>query len=337
MSIVSDPPSPNSGVLPDRLDHPAAEPANVSAAMRWWGLLRAARPHQWTKNLVCLAGLIFSGRLFLVEPLRAALIAFACFCLASSGCYLINDLCDLRADRQHPKKRLRPLAAGVVPPSWAAIAAGILIVAALGLSSLALPLLCTIVLVIYLVQTAVYSVWLKHTVLLDVLVIALGFVLRVLFGVFAVGVRPTAWIVLCMFFLALFLGFAKRRSELNQVSAEGPGGAVTPRRPVLAKYRIDLLDLMLGMTATMAICFYALYTVIGRPDHDSLVLTVPLVFYGIARFMVVVMRFNVGDAPERQLFSDRVSLLIAVAWALLCVIILYTDVQIFARVEMLPK
>jgi 4-hydroxybenzoate polyprenyltransferase len=281
------------------------------------GLIATARPRQWVKNLACFAGLIFSGHLFDAESIGAAFWAFLGFCLASSSVYLVNDVCDRRSDAANPKKRSRPIASGLVPVSWAIAAAVVLALAAVG-SSLALSVGCRVVLAAYLAMSYAYSVRLKHTVLVDVLIIALGFVLRIIYGVFAVGVAPTPWILLCMFFLALFLGFAKRRSELNQFDDNG-----STRRPVLKKYRTVLLDLLMAMTATMAILSYALYTLLGRPGNETLVVTVPLVVYGICRYLLLVVVFDVGDAPDESLLSDRMLILSVALWVVLCVAILY--------------
>ena len=165
-----------------------------------------------------------------------------------------------------------------------------------------------------------YSVRLKHAVLLDVVVIAFGFVLRVLYGVYAVGVKPTSWIVLCMFFLALFLGFAKRRGEMHRM-----GDDEEPfRRPVLAKYRTSFLDMQLAMTATMAILCYALYTVTGHPGNASLVVTVPLVVYGDLPLPAAGPDLRRRRCPRPDLFADlplivgRFSL-----WIALCIVIIY--------------
>jgi hypothetical protein len=156
------------------------------------------------------------------------------------------------------------------------------------------------------------------------MIIAVGFVLRVLYGVYAIEVKPSSWIVLCMFFLALFLGFAKRRGELHIMGEDEPH-----RRPVLGKYRVNYLDILLAMTATMAILCYALYTVTGRHGNATLVVTVPLVTYGITRYMLLVMVHGAGDAPERILLSDRVLIGIVAVWVLACVVILYNDFSIF--------
>jgi 4-hydroxybenzoate polyprenyltransferase len=308
---------------------PEAEPLDAEAvrAGRIGGLVASMRPRQWIKNLACFAGLIFSGHLFDAGAIRAAAWAFAGFCLASSSVYLVNDVCDRRSDAANPKKRSRPIASGRVPIAWALAASAALAAAALG-SSLFLTTGCLAVLATYLVMGLAYSVRLKHTVLLDVMVIAVGFVLRILYGAFAVSVPPTPWIVLCMFFLALFLGFAKRRSELVRSEGGDPG-----HRPVLVKYRTGLLDLLLAMTATMSITCYALYTVIGRPDHGTLVVTVPLVVYGVYRYLLIVLVFDVGDTPEKDLIDDLPLIAAVIAWVVLCVLILYLDINFIHPVD----
>ncbi len=218
------------------------------------------------------------------------------------------------------------MASGIVPVSWAlAASAGLTIVALI--SGWLLSPLCAALMAAYLLTNLAYSIRLKHAVLLDVGVIAFGFVLRVLYGVYAVEVKPTSWIVLCMFFLALFLGFAKRRGEMERMEIDEEPF----RRPVLAKYRTPFLDMQLGMTATMAILCYALYTVNRHPDNSSLVVTVPLVTYGVLRYMLLVMVRGAGDAPEKLLVSDRPLMGTAVLWLLLCVAILYSKVNLFAN------
>jgi 4-hydroxybenzoate polyprenyltransferase len=302
---------------------PEDEPLDEEAARRGrlGGLVASMRPRQWIKNLACFAGLIFSGHLFDAAPARAAAWAFAGFCLASSSVYLVNDVFDRRADAANPKKRSRPIASGRVPVGLALAASAALAAAAVA-SSLLLTPGCLAVLATYLLMSLAYSARLKHSVLLDVMIIAIGFVLRILYGAFAVAVPPTPWIVLCMFFLALFLGFAKRRSELVR-SEDGDVG----HRPVLVKYRTDLLNLLLAMTATMAITCYALYTVIGRPGHGTLVVTVPLVVYGVYRYLLIVLVFDVGDAPEKDLLGDLPLMAAAIAWIVLCVVIIYFDIN----------
>jgi 4-hydroxybenzoate polyprenyltransferase len=300
-------------------------PGAAIVASRLLGLARAARPRQWIKNLACFAGLVFSGRLFEHQAIVHALLSFAGFCLAASAVYLLNDVVDRQLDRLNPSKRDRPIAAGLVPVPWALAATIVLAAGALGVTMPLAPV-CLLILALYLLTNLAYSLRLKHAVLLDVLMIAFGFVLRVLHGVYAIEVRPTAWIVLCMFFLALFLGFAKRRGEMHLM------GELEPfRRPVLSKYRIDFLDLLLGMTATLAILCYALYTVTGHHGDASLVVTVPLVTYGVARYLLLVTVEGEGEAPEKLLVTDRILLGTGALWVLSCVLVLYSKVQLFTE------
>jgi 4-hydroxybenzoate polyprenyltransferase len=297
---------------------------SLPASRRLRGLIHATRPSQWIKNFTCFAGVIFSGRLLDQSAVLGSLMAFAGFCLAASAVYLFNDVVDRQLDRANPLKRHRPIASGAVPVAWALAAAAALVFLAVS-SSLALPSTCLAVLAVYLATNVAYSLRLKHAVLLDVVVIAFGFVLRVLYGVYAVGVKPTAWIVLCMFFLALFLGFAKRRGEMRLMGEEEPS-----RRPVLAKYRIGFLDMLLVMTAAVAILCYALYTVTGHKDNATLVVTVPLVTYGITRYMLLVVVEGRGEAPEKLLITDRWIMATAGLWVVLCIAIIYTNVNIFS-------
>lgn len=314
-----------------RLDTIAAEvrepieTGSASLSKRLRGLARTARPAQWVKNFTCFAGLIFSGRLFDPRAIGQAVLAFVGFSLAASAVYMLNDVIDRPLDRLNPSKRKRPIASGLVPSSWALVASAALVLASFG-TSLALPALCPALLAVYLATNVAYSIRLKHAVLLDVTVIAFGFVLRVLYGVYAVEVKPTSWIVLCMFFLALFLGFAKRRGEMHVMGGDEPY-----RRPVLAKYRVDYLDLLLAMTATMAILCYSLYTVTGHQGNATLVVTVPLVTYGVTRYMLLVMVHGEGEAPEKLLVQDRMLVATALLWVALCVLIIYTKVHLFSE------
>ena len=232
---------------------------------------------------------------------------------------------DRRLDRLNPSKRDRPIASGLVPVSWALAASALLAFGAFGLTLWLVPI-CSALVGVYLTTNVAYSLRLKNTVLLDVLLIAFGFVLRVLHGVYAIEVKPTSWIVLCMFFLALFLGFAKRRGEMHLIGAAEPF-----RRPVLSKYRIGYLDLLLAMTAALAILCYALYTVTGHRGNASLVVTVPLVTYGVARYMLLVTVDGEGEAPEKLLVTDRFLLGTAALWVACCALIIYTKIQLFTE------
>ena len=300
-----------------------ANPAEPGVVERFTGLVRAGRPSQWVKNFACLAGVIFSGKLFDRHALFQAFLAFTGYCLAASAVYLLNDVIDRPLDRNNPQKRKRPIASGLVSVSWALVSALVLSLLALA-TGVALNPICVAILLVYLAMNVAYTFKLKHAVLLDVGVIAFGFVLRVLYGVYAVEVKPTSWIVLCMFFLALFLGFSKRRGEMHEM-----GDDEANRRPVLAKYNKSFLDMILVMTATMSILCYALYTVTGYQGNATLVITVPLVTYGIIRYMLLVMVHGAGVAPDRLLVTDPVLLGTAGLWVALCVVIIYTKIQIF--------
>ena len=329
--------------MSNRIDHDvlttAGRPARASddstvlratPASRAAGLVRAARPHQWVKNLACFAGVMFSGRLTQWDAVTQAALAFVSFCLASSAVYLLNDVLDRNADARSPAKRMRPIASGLVPVSLA-IGCGVVLLAGAVLAVAPLARICHYLLGLYLLANVLYSGWLKHAVLIDVLIIAIGFVLRVLHGVYAVEVLPTPWIVLCMFFLALFLGFGKRRGELGQYDeSEGAhDGLAHPQRPVLRRYRTEILDLLLAMTATMAIICYALYTVTGQREDASLVISVPLVVYGVFRYLLLVVLRDAGSTPEKDLLGDRPLLLTVALWVATCVAVIYGKPHFF--------
>lgn len=302
-------------------DAPAA--ARRSALL---ALLVELRPQQWIKNLVCLAGLVFSGRLFLPEYIGRAAVAIVSFCLASACMYILNDYVDLERDRRSPRTAARPLAAGELP-LWVAAAAFVILAALATAGSVYLGAACLTTFAAYCVINVAYSVRLKHTVIADVMCIALGFVLRLVYGIYAVEVKPTAWIVLCMFFLALFLGFAKRKAESVRCNGNGNGGAA---RPVLDKYTVQYLDVMLSMSATMTIACYALFTVASGKNAGLAITVVPVV-YCVTRYMLQVMIHGRGESPEKVLMSDEMMWLGILTWLGLCVIILYSDLQIFSE------
>lgn len=296
--------------------------STATIGKRLLALIPAVRPRQWIKNLACFAGLIFSGQLLNPTVFKWAVISVATFCLSSSAVYLLNDVIDLRSDACNPAKRTRPIAAGIVPVWLALLSAIVLTGIALGWAFMALPRICAYIIAAYVGMNLLYSLRLKQSVITDVIIIALGFVLRVLHGVFAVRVLPSAWIVLCMFFLALFMGFGKRRAELAYVATS------TKQRPVLRKYSVGLLDLLLGTTATMTIMSYALYTVHGQRTA-SLVITVPVVVYGIYRYLLMVVLLEAGEAPEKDVIGDRLIMLAVVIWIVLCIAMLYINPRWF--------
>lgn len=310
-----------------RLSAVPALPA-ASLAQVLYALVRQLRPRQWTKNLVCLAGLIFSGLLFHPSAIARALLAVLVFCCVASAIYILNDALDLKRDRTNPRTARRPLASGVLPLWIAALAGYVFLVAGI-LTAFSLGHACGVVVVLYLLINLLYCFGLKHQVVADVMCIALGFVLRVLLGVYAVGVLPTVWIVTCMFFLALFLGFAKRRAERASLEADSPHA-----RPVLQKYQIGYLDILLAMSATITILCYALFTVTSQ-KNPTLIITVLPVVYCITHYLMHVMSGGRAQSPEELLLSDRALWLGVLAWVGLCVLILYLDVHLF--VEAFPR
>jgi len=284
-------------------------------------LLRAMRPHQWVKNLTCFAGLMFSGRLFQPEMVIDAASAFLAFCLIASAIYLLNDYIDRHRDRLNPRTADRPLASGALPVSVAAVAFVGLVVAA-GLIAAALGRACLVVMTAYATMNVGYSLRLKRTVIADVMCIALGFVLRVLFGVYAVQVLPSPWIILCMFSLALFLGFGKRKGELNDL---GDGAAAA--RGVLTKYTSAYTDMVLGITATITILTYMLFTVSSYHDPTLVVTVVPVV-YCVLRYAHQVMVERAGQSPEALFLRDKMMWIGVGTWLVMCGLILYGDLRL---------
>jgi 4-hydroxybenzoate polyprenyltransferase len=284
-------------------------------------LVRTMRPHQWVKNLTCLAGLLFSGRLGQPEMLINAGMAFAAFCLIASAIYLFNDYVDRDRDQLNPKKAGRPLASGALPV-WVALVALIGLVAGATAMAVQLGWTCVGVMAAYAALNIGYALRLKHTVIADVMCIALGFVLRVLFGVYAVQVTPSPWIILCMFFLALFLGFGKRKAELND-SGETLSGA----RPVLHKYPKSYIDLVFGVTATITILTYMQFAVGGHHDPTMVVTVIPVV-YCVLRYAHQVAFEGSGESPEALFLKDKMMWIGVGSWLVLCILILYADLRL---------
>jgi 4-hydroxybenzoate polyprenyltransferase len=284
-------------------------------------LVLSLRPHQWIKNLVVLAALAFSKHLFEPDAFARAFLAFAIFCALASCVYLVNDLVDLQRDRLHPLKRSRPLASGALSPHAAQTAASILLPAAL-VASLALGTAFAACATAYIALGLAYSLLLKHSVILDVLAVALGFVLRAVAGAFAIGVHFSPWLVVCTLLLALFLALAKRRHELVTLDD------AAAHRLSLADYSAPLLDQMIAIVTASCLTAYAFYTLapetVEKYRTERLALTIPFVIYGIFRYLYLVHRRELGGSPTEALLTDR-PLLVAVAlWALAMVLIVYT-------------
>ena len=308
----------SAGVI-DRVGGGAVVHGPVSTAKRVAAVVRCLRPKQWTKNLLVFAGLVFTYNLLNPGMLGRVVLAFVAFCMLSSAGYIWNDLRDAPADRLHPIKRRRPIAAGLVPPWLAATTA--LALGAVGLA-LAFSLGTSFMLVasLYVLLTASYSIWLKHLVLIDVFGISAGFVLRAVGGAVVIGVPVSPWLYVCTVLVSLFLGLGKRRNELEVLEAGAAG-----HRKNLEQYSLELVDQLILIVASVTIMAYSLYTFSAEnlPGDHSMMLTIPLVVYGLFRYLYLVRVKRQGGAPEDLLLTDPGMLGAAVAWVVLSVIVLY--------------
>lgn len=281
--------------------------------------LKALRPKQWTKNAALLVPLLFAKSIFAQGLAVRALLGVGIFSLLASGVYVVNDWFDREKDRLHPEKRKRPIAAGHLPGP-AAIGLVALCWGVAGFGAWRLSASFAAVLLGYLVLQALYTSVLKQMVLLDIMAIALGFILRVVAGAEAIDVVVSNWLFLCTLLGALFLGFAKRRAELSSLED------ATAHRASLADYTVPLLDQMMSICAACIILAYGLYTVsketVEHVGSDHLKFTVPFVVYGVFRYLFLVHKRGAGGAPEEVLLSDApllvdIALILAVAgWAL---------------------
>ena len=295
-------------------------------------VLIATRPWQWIKNSFVLAPLLFSGQFSqLPQCLRTAL-AFASFCAVSSAVYVINDLCDRREDRQHPLKRLRPIASGAISTTSGVTLALALTIIGLAVS-ITLGRLFLPFVVVYFGITVAYSVGLKHVAILDVMIIAAGFVLRILGGSAAINVSPSHWLVLCTIMISLFLGFAKRRAELVTVADSGESTGTS--RIVLKDYSIAFLDQVIPIVTAATIVCYALYTVDQRTleafGTRAMVITVPCVMYGLFRYVYIVYHLKKGEDPTQTLLRDVPTIANIIVWIVLslCVVIYGAKLTLF--------
>lgn len=290
-----------------------------------FALIEGLRPKQWTKNLLVFAGVLFSLRMNQPDLLLRAAAGFFAFSLLSGSVYLLNDLLDVEADRQHPKKRKRPIASGRLPVAlaWAAIP---FVIAGSAAIAWWLGQGFSLVLVVYLVNNMLYSFKLKHQVILDVMMIAFGFVLRAIAGVeLLLPVAPdtvmSPWLLVCTFFGALFLGVSKRRRELANA-----GTSATEQRAVLRAYTPQLLDVMLTVSAATTLMAYALYTIwpttVAKFHTEAMLYTVPFVAYGVFRYLYLVSVSETSEDPSTVLLTDRpiqvsvVLFLVTAVWVL---------------------
>lgn len=273
--------------------------------------IKLLRPYQWIKNLFCFAGVAF-GFHFTDGYLPKAIMGFIVFCAAASSVYVLNDILDVDADRSHPRKKNRPLASGAISIAVARkLYLGLAIftlLASLGISKVA-----PIIVAGYLLINIYYSKIGKHVVILDVFIISFGFLLRVFMGTVGIGIPLSEWLILCVIMLTLFLGFAKRRSELLQCEMDEV--SLNLRRSVLEHYEPQMLDIFLAVTATASVISYALFVVIGKGQH-YLIYTILFVIYGIFRYIYLLYSHDKGQDTANDLLDDRHLIITVILWVI---------------------
>jgi 4-hydroxybenzoate polyprenyltransferase len=275
--------------------------------------VRLIRIKHWIKDVFIFAPLIFSFNFYKPSYIGRTLIMCAAFCLAASAVYVFNDVADRRRDRLHPKKKDRPVASGAVPVRSALILAALLLVAAVAVSAvLGLPSVLTVL--AYIGLNAAYSLLLKNQTFIDVMVIATGFLIRVVAGAVAIGVELSSWMLLTTFFLSLFLGFGKRRKEVTEAS--------TGHRAVFQDYSVELLNSLIIISAALTIITYSLYVVTSKAmialGRDKFIATIPFVVFGVFRYMYLIYRQNNGGDPADVLLRDKAMLIDIALWV--CVV-----------------
>jgi 4-hydroxybenzoate polyprenyltransferase len=278
------------------------------------------RPRQWAKNVFVFAALVFAGRLSDPASLWRVAAAFGVFCVLSSAVYLINDIRDRDADRLHPIKRLRPIAAGELSVGTASAISVVLAVSALMAAVAVAPRFGALA-AFYLVLNLAYSFGLKRVVILDVMMVATGFLLRALAGAIVIDVAISRWLVMCTGLLALFLGFVKRRQEIASME----GGTAT--RPILREYSLPFLDQMIAIVTGATVVAYSLYAfspeVAQKLGTEHLGLTIPFVLFGIFRYLYLVHQKGAGESPTAVVLTDVPLIVDVFLWAVVVTIVLY--------------
>ena len=283
-------------------------------------LIKAMRPRQWSKNGFIFFGLIFDKQLFILEPFLRTLAGFFLFCLMSSAVYLFNDIADVEADRAHPEKKSRPIASGALPVNVAITVAIVLTVITLSLGYLLSPMFA-LILTVYLVTNLLYSRWLKHVSILDVLIVSSGFVLRVAAGVALITVeRFSPWLYMITVLFSLYIGLGKRRAEMNLLADEA-----TAHRKVFDGYTIPLLDQYITIVSGMTIVAYSLYTFSAPnlPENHAMMLTIPFVVYGIFRYLQLIQVGHAAGSPDEVALKDRSLQVTVLFWMLTVIAIFY--------------
>jgi 4-hydroxybenzoate polyprenyltransferase len=283
-------------------------------------LIKTMRIRQWTKNGFIFFGLIFDKQLFMVGPFLRTVAGFFLFCLISSAVYLFNDIADVEADRNHPEKKYRPIASGKLPVRVALAMGLVLAGISLSLGYLLSPVFA-LIMTLYLFINVLYSRWLKHVSILDVLIISSGFVLRVAAGVALITVeRFSPWLYMITILFSLYIGLGKRRAEMNLL-AHG----ASAHRKVFEGYTIPLLDQYITIVSGMTIVAYSLYTFSAPnlPENHAMMLTIPFVVYGIFRYLQLIQIGDAAGSPDEVALKDRPLQLTVLLWGLAVIAIFY--------------
>jgi 4-hydroxybenzoate polyprenyltransferase len=285
-----------------------------------YAIIKSMRIKQWTKNVFVLAALVFDRQLMNPVSLGRSLAGFFLFCLLSSSVYLINDIMDVEGDRQHPKKKNRPIASGKLPIPVAVAATGLILLITFPLAYYLSPVFFGVSVLYFLINLG-YSIWFKHIPLIDVLILSSGFVLRVAAGVSLINVeRFSPWLYVVTTLFALYIGFGKRRAELSTLAE-----AASSHRKVLDGYTIPFLDQLIMIVSGTTIVAYSLYTFSAPnlPENHSMMLTIPFVLYGIFRYLYLMQIEQAGGAPDELLLTDRPLQITIILWGLSVLVIFY--------------
>lgn len=274
------------------------------------------RPKQWIKNFFVFAALLFSGNIGKPAYIAASTAAFVVFCLTSSAVYIFNDLMDIEKDRKHPRKKNRPLASGVLRKREAAVLS-LLILPSAVYAAFRINTGFGITVVLYLLNNLLYTLYVKHLVILDVMSIAIGFILRVAGGALAISVEISPWLLLCTLLLALFLGFSKRRNELVILQEDAQS-----HRAALENYSLGFIDNMLSIVTASTVISYSMYTFFANENKYSMV-TILFVLYGIFRYQYIIYNKNMGESPEEVVLTDKPLLINIILWVIACIIVTY--------------
>ncbi len=280
------------------------------------GFVKLVRPKQLTKNFSVFAALIFAKHVFEGAYFIKVFAAFICFCLISSCVYILNDIVDVNKDRLHPKKKNRPIASGLIGKNQAIALLAVLLPAVL-FAGFFLDAYFGLVISTYFAHNILYSFKIKHIVILDVMAIALGFILRVVGGALVIRVYISPWILLCTLLLSLFLGFSKRRNELVVLA-----GSADSHRKILEEYSLEFIDNMLSIVTASTVMAYSLYTFMSG-DNYNMMLTIPFVLYGIFRYQYIIYKKNEGGSPEETVLSDMPLIVNILLWLVTSIIIMY--------------